>query len=100
MQDDSANVNRDPQSRPWSAADILLGLYLVWLRWPILCWSLVKGLRVEQWYYGEGTNELDNRLGLWVSTLAFPFRVLTFPLLFAAFSHTRLDQLGLTTRRF
>jgi membrane protease YdiL (CAAX protease family) len=42
---------------------------------------------------------LSKRLALWSNTLAWPFQVLTFPLLFASLSGTRLDQLGLTTRR-
>jgi membrane protease YdiL (CAAX protease family) len=99
MPDENEDVNQTPQRVPWTALEILLGLYLVWLFWPYLMQTLVEGLHLERWYYGDDTSELSKRLELWSTTLAAPFEVLTFPLIFAVFSKTRLEQLGLTTRR-
>ncbi|HEY7423036.1 MAG TPA: CPBP family intramembrane glutamic endopeptidase [Gemmataceae bacterium] len=79
--------------------EILLGVYLLWF-WSFVASAIVTGVGVEHWYYGEDVPELSKRLGLWINTLAWPFQILTFPLLFSALSSTRLDQLGLTTRRF
>lgn len=72
---------------------------LVWLFWPAVAAATVSGLGVANWYYGGDVPELSKRLGLWSNTLAWPFQVLTFPLLFATFSKTRPEELGLTTRR-
>jgi membrane protease YdiL (CAAX protease family) len=99
MRDDSGNVNIGLRRVPWSGLELLLGVYLVWFLWPAAAYAAVTGLNVKHWYYGGSVPELDKRLDLWVHTLAWPFQVLTFPLLFAALSDTRLDQLGLTTRR-
>jgi membrane protease YdiL (CAAX protease family) len=75
-------------------------VYLIWFFWPFAASAIIMGLGVKHWYYSDDAAELPNRLGLWVRTLAWPFQLLTFPLLFSALSGTRLDQLGLTTRRF
>jgi membrane protease YdiL (CAAX protease family) len=99
MQDNSAKVNRE-QPIPWTATEVFLAVLLAWLFWPAAVFAVVKGLGVEHWYYGDDAAEMAKRLGLWVGTLAVPFQVLTYPLLFAAFQRTTLDQLGLTTRRF
>ncbi len=79
---------------------MLAGLYLVWYFWPVTVSLILRGMGVEHWYYGEDVPELPLRLELWVRTFALPFQALTIPLLFSAFSHTRLNQLGLTTRHF
>lgn len=100
MQDDRGNVNAGPRPAPWSGMEILLGVYLAWFFWPAAAYAVVTGLGVEHWYYREGDTELPKRLGLWASTLAWPLQMLTFPLLFAALSGTRPEQLGLTLRRF
>jgi membrane protease YdiL (CAAX protease family) len=99
MRDESANVNGGLQI-PWSGAEVVLSLFLAWLFWPIAFYAALKGLDVEHWYYGENAPEIQKRLGLWVTTLASPFQVLTYPLVFSAYSSTRLEQLGLTMRRF
>jgi membrane protease YdiL (CAAX protease family) len=39
------------------------------------------------------------RMTLWVNLLAFPFQVLTYPVVFARLSNARPEQLGLTSRR-
>jgi membrane protease YdiL (CAAX protease family) len=80
--------------------EMLSALYLVWFVWPITISLVLRGLGVEHWYYGDDTPKMPLRFGLWVRTFSFPFQVLTIPLLFSAFSGTRLDQLGLTTRQF
>lgn len=105
MQDDSTNVNTE-QGRasvanavPFSGRELLFALYLVWYFWPLTAYLIVKALGVERWYYGDNAAELPARLGLWSGILALPFQLVTVPLLFSAFSRTRLDQLGLTTRR-
>lgn len=98
MRDDSANVNGG-RPVPWTGAEIGLCLFLAWLFWPAAVYAALKGLDVEHWYYGEDAAEVQKRLGLWVNALASPFQVLTYPLVFSALSGTRLDQLGLTTRR-
>src|SRR5581483_4517388 len=100
MQDSSTNVNGKPQPVPWSGMETLSALYLVWYFWPVTVSLILKGLAVEHWYYGDDAPEMPRRLELWVHTLALPLQVLTIPLVFSAFSSTRLDQLGLTTRRF
>jgi membrane protease YdiL (CAAX protease family) len=103
MQDESGNVNRDSSPAAWNATEVLLSLFLVWLFWPSLMTLLLESLKalgVVGWYYGEGANEIDRRLGLWVATLSLPFQVLTFPLIFSAFHPIRMADFGLTTRRF
>src|SRR6516164_8791527 len=104
MRDESRNVNVGSRPASWSGAEMLLGAYLVWALWPAAAYYAVTGLgvaqlSVEHWYYGGEVAELPLRLMLWTKTLACPFQVLTFPLLFASLSGTRLDQLGLTSRR-
>jgi membrane protease YdiL (CAAX protease family) len=79
--------------------EILAALYLVWYFWPITVSLIVKGVGVQHWYYGDEAPEMPLRLELWVRAFALPLQVLTIPLIFSAFSNTRLDQLGLTTRR-
>jgi membrane protease YdiL (CAAX protease family) len=80
--------------------EILFALFLVWLFWPETMRTVLKSVGVEHWYYGEEASELPLRIELWVRFFALPLQMLTVPLLFSAFSGTRLDQLGLTTRRF
>ncbi len=99
MKDDSAKVNGG-RPVPWTGAEIVLVVLLAWIFWPSAVYAALKGLDFEHWYYGADTPEIQKRLGLWVSTLALPFQVLTYPLVFSAFSRVKLDQLGLTTRRF
>ncbi len=65
----------------------------------MVIYAALKGLGFAHWYYGDNDTEIEKRLGLWVNTFASPFQVLTFPLIFAAFSGTRPHQLGLTTHR-
>lgn len=79
--------------------EILFALYLVWFFWPFTVSRILAGVGVQHWYYGDDAPELPLRLELWVRTFALPLQVLTIPLLFSAFSRTRPDQLGLTTRR-
>ncbi|MHB1422211.1 MAG: CPBP family intramembrane glutamic endopeptidase [Gemmataceae bacterium] len=100
MQDNNVNVNDGTRSAPWSGMEILIGAYLVMYFWPITVSLVLKGVGVEHWYYDDNAPEMAMRLELWVRTFALPFQALTVPLLFSAFSHTRLDQLGLTTARF
>jgi membrane protease YdiL (CAAX protease family) len=99
MKDDSSNVNGG-RAVPWTGAEIGLCVLLAWIFWPSAVYATLKGLDFEHWYYGADTPEVQKRLGLWVGMLAFPLQVLTYPLVFSAFSRARLDQLGLTTRRF
>jgi membrane protease YdiL (CAAX protease family) len=80
--------------------EILAALYLVWYFWPITVSLILRGVGVQHWYYGDDAPEMPLRLELWVRTFALPLQILTVPLLFSAFSNTRLDQLGLTIRRF
>src|SRR5579885_1303810 len=100
MQDNSANVNGESRSAPWSGAEILAGVYLVWYVWPGMVSLVLKGIGVEHWYYGDDAPEMPLRLELWVRTFALPFQALTIPLLFSAFSGTHPDQLSLTMRHF
>ncbi len=100
MQDNQDKVNGESRSVPWSGMEVLSALYLVWFFWPITISLILQGVGVPHWYYGENAPELSRRLELWIQTFALPLQVLTIPLLFSAFSHTRLVQLGLTTRRF
>ena len=99
MQDNKVNVNGE---RPiaWTGAEVFLSILLAWLFWPVAVFAVVKGIGVEHWYYGDDAAEMAKRIGLWVGTLAAPFQVLTYPLLFSALRPTTLEQLGLTTRRF
>lgn len=106
MQDESKNVNREssrvsaPPAVPWSGMEILLGLYLVWFGWPVTVYLLFTAVGLDHWYYGDEAPEMSARLDLWVRAFALPLQALTVPLLFSAFSGTRPEQLGLTTRRF
>ncbi len=98
MQDDRANVNLGKPPVPWSGAEIGLASFLAWVFWPGLMVVLVKGIGFDRWFYGEAVeNEL--RLSLWISALAAPFQVLTYPLVFAALCDARPEQLGLTARQ-
>jgi membrane protease YdiL (CAAX protease family) len=99
MQDDSTNVNAGPKPAPWSAMEIVFSMFLAWFFWPATMYAALKGLGVDRWYYGDNAPELENRLRLWVGTLAVPFQALTYPLVFSAYSNTTLAQLGLTTRQ-
>lgn len=105
MRDESGNVNGEPSPRsvasatPWSGMEILVAAYLIFLFWPFVASELVWLLGVKQWYYGGDAAGLSERLTLWMRALAWPPQLLTFPLVFAALSNTRLPQLGLTTRR-
>lgn len=99
MQDTRDNVNLEGPIA-WTGAEIFLSVLLAWLFWPAAVFAVVKGIGVEHWYYGEDAAEMTKRMGLWVSTLAVPFQVLTYPLLLSALRRITLDQLGLTTRRF
>jgi membrane protease YdiL (CAAX protease family) len=98
MQDQSINVNSETRSVPWTGIEILATLYLVWFIWPLTVSFVLKSVGVEHWYYPEDTPKMELRFGLWVRTFALPFQAITIPLLFSAFSATRPDQLGLTTR--
>jgi membrane protease YdiL (CAAX protease family) len=99
MSDESLPASAQARSVPWSGAEMLLGILLAWVFWPSLIHEAVQLAGVRHWYYGGNAEELKNRLGLWTQTFVAPFQILTYPLLFAAFSRTRPEQLGLTTRR-
>lgn len=99
MQDNRANVNGGGPV-PWRGTEIALAVFLAWMFWPAAVFAILKGLDVEHWYYGDNAPEMAKRLGLWVGTLASPFQVLTYPLVFSAFRRTTLAQLGLSTQRF
>jgi membrane protease YdiL (CAAX protease family) len=79
--------------------EILAALYLVWFVWPITLGLILTGVDAQHWYYDDDAAAAQLRLGLWVHTFALPLQALTIPLIFAAFSGTRWDQLGLTTQR-
>jgi membrane protease YdiL (CAAX protease family) len=113
MQEEHPSVNVPLQTAPWSASEIILGVFLVWFFWPAMTQSTLQAIGFYQWYYGsefvarvekEDSDSSDKRqslarMSLWPSALAAPLQALTFPLLFAAFSGTRPQQLGLTSRR-
>jgi membrane protease YdiL (CAAX protease family) len=99
MQDDSTNGNRQPRRGTWTGSEIVFSVFLAWLFWPAVMYATLKGIGVEHWYYGDDAPELSKRLNLWARTLALPFQILTYPLVFSAYSGTTLEQLGLTTRR-
>lgn len=98
MQVDNGNVNVGSRLIPWSGAEIVLGAILAGVFWPAAVYAFVKGIGVEHWYYGDDAPQMENRLFLWVGAFAVPFQVLTYPLVFAAMSGTRPEQLGLTMR--
>jgi membrane protease YdiL (CAAX protease family) len=114
MQEEVPSVNVPLRNAPWSASEILLGVFLVWFFWPALTQSTLQAIGFYHWYYGSefvATAEREDgdssdkrqalaRMSLWPSALAAPLQALTFPLLLAAFGNTRPEQLGLTTRRF
>jgi membrane protease YdiL (CAAX protease family) len=114
MHDESGNVNRTPSRASWTGSEVLLSILLAWLFWPAMVQTALQSIDFYRWFYGpelvavaeSKTGDANEkykaqlRLSLWPSTLATPFQILTFPLIFAAFSGTRLAQLGLTTRRF
>jgi membrane protease YdiL (CAAX protease family) len=113
MQEQPSAVNVSLRTPPWSASEIVLGVFLVWFFWPALTQSTLQAIEFYRWYYGPefvATAEAEDgdpavkrqaqqRMSLWPSVLAMPLQALTFPLLFAALSSTQPRQLGLTTRR-
>ena len=114
MHDAPTPVNGESRLVPWTGTELLLSVYLAWLFWPAMVQATLQGVGFYPWFYGpelvaaaeSKTIDADekrqalSRLSLWPSALAAPFQVLTFPLIFAACSGTRLEQLGLTGRRF
>lgn len=96
---EESTVNPESQA-PWTGAELFAVLFLVWFFWPSTLYLLLQGMGFERWYYGEAAAEVQTRVQLWVRTLALPFQAVTMPLVFAAVSGTRPEQLGLTTRRF
>ncbi len=113
MQEEPPSVNVPLRAVPWSASEIILGVFLVWFFWPALTQSTLQAIGFYHWYYGsdlvatveqEGGDSSDKRqararMSLWPSALAAPLQALTFPLLLAGLSGTRPEQFGLTTRR-
>jgi membrane protease YdiL (CAAX protease family) len=113
MPDEPSTVNGGLRAAPWSGSELLLGVFLAWLFWPAMVQATLQGVGFYRWFYGpelvataeSKTADADDkrpaalRMALWPSALAAPFQVLTFPLLFSAFSGTRLEQLGLTRRQ-
>ncbi len=114
MVDERNTINGGSRRVPWTAAEILVSAYLAWFFWPALVQATLQGANFYRWYYGpelvstaesehsdpEEKHKAQARLSLWPTALASPLQVLTFPLLFAAISGTRPEQLGLTVRRF
>jgi membrane protease YdiL (CAAX protease family) len=114
MQDERSIVNGWARSVPWTGSEVLLSVFLVWFFWPALAQVTLQGIGFYRWYYGPELvavaqsedsdpiekTEAQSRLALWPTALASPFQVLTFPILLAALSGTRPEQLGLTARRF
>jgi membrane protease YdiL (CAAX protease family) len=113
MQEQPSAVNVSLRTAPWSASEMVLGVFLVWFFWPALAQSTLQAIGFYPWYYGtefvaaadaEDGDPADRRqararMSLWPSVLASPLQVLTFPLLFAVLSGTGPRQLGLTTHR-
>jgi membrane protease YdiL (CAAX protease family) len=113
-----------PTPVPWTGAEVLLALCLVYVAWPVTFSLLLQGSGFLRLVYGpdpvarqtaavavaagpgaakalEPTfRRLDSyRKGLWLNAAAFPFQALTIPVLLYSLSRTRPYQLGLTTRR-
>jgi membrane protease YdiL (CAAX protease family) len=95
---------------PWTAPEVFLGLLLVMFVWHFLVAQVLAAVGFFPWFYGEdllaivaeggpGARLAQVRVGLWVTVLAFPLDLLTFPVLFYLLSGTRPYQLGLTTHR-
>jgi membrane protease YdiL (CAAX protease family) len=96
---------------PWSGWEIAIGLCLVLVVWPAVVMQLLDGVGFFPWFYsvdvialardGRSAQALlaQARLVLWLSCLAFPFQVVTIPVLFNLVSGTRPYQLGLTCHR-
>ncbi len=114
MQDERTIVNEGSRSVPWTGPEIFIGVYLAWFFWPALVEATLQGVDFYRWFYGPELVAVANakdsdpaekqkvwtRMTLWPMALSAPFRILTFPLLFAALSGTRPEQLGFTRRRF
>jgi membrane protease YdiL (CAAX protease family) len=113
MSDEPATVNGSKRSVRWTGSEILLGVFLTAFFWPALAQTTLQGVGFFRWFYGpevvataqskdsdpDERRQAQSRMALWSIALASPFQVLTIPLLFAAMSGTRLDQLGLTRYR-
>ena len=105
---------RIADSGQWTGPEIFVSVFLAWFFWPALVEATLQGIHFYQWFYGPELvavaeskdsdpaekQKTRTRMTLWPMALAAPLQVLTFPLLFAALSGTRPEQLGLTGRRF
>jgi membrane protease YdiL (CAAX protease family) len=90
--------------------ELLVSLYLVLLFWPSAALGVLHWCGFDRWWYGidlsapagadaGAVQQAMFRMKLWAGVLAFPFQVLTYPLVFRVISGVHLSQLGLTTRR-
>lgn len=95
---------------PWTAAEMVAAVFLVQFFWPAFAATLVTTTGLGEWVYGRevmdavfsqepGADLARPRVGLLITLLAFPFQVLTIPLVFGYVSRTRPYQLGLTGHR-
>src|SRR5215469_794875 len=107
-----------PTPVPWTGAEVLLALCLVYVAWPATFSLLLQGSGLFRLVYGQGPaarqavavgaaagpggakaleptfQRLDSyRKGLWLNAAAFPFQALTIPLLLFSLSGTRPYQL-------
>src|SRR5688572_32057341 len=97
---------------PWGGAEILGLFALCELFLPAVAVEVLRGSTFFDWFYGptfsatlnEPADSLTRqvasiRVGVWARTVAFPFVIVTGPLLLFACRGARPYQLGLHTHR-
>src|SRR4051812_13687352 len=101
---------RRQRAVPWTGMEVVATCFLVLFFWPAVAAGVVTTTGLGERVYGadmmKALQQEDaeakqgrQRIGLLVTFLAFPFQVLSVPLLLGYVSGTRPYQLGLTAHR-
>jgi membrane protease YdiL (CAAX protease family) len=106
---------------PWTGRDIAFALFFIYGFWGALSFQVLQSTGLAERLYGPEVTALTHprdtqadpaknddqalrllkiRLSLWSTALAFPFQVMTIPVVFYALSGVRPGRIGLTRRRF
>jgi membrane protease YdiL (CAAX protease family) len=123
MHQGRSEVGRWPTPVPWTAREVLLSLFFVFVFWGAVCYQTLQVTGFYRWYYGPGlantaqqqatlglavgpgaaetmVRNAQFRMVLWATLLAFPCQIASVLFVCNSLSGTRPEQLGLTGRRF